>query len=263
MNPFEKVLSSLSPTSRTIRKRQVFLARNNVRNEARNLLETDYRALRGICTELPQRGKVSRHEIIRAILKKVKQLESEARERGRDRTHCHPQHARPPETVRVVRSSSCTLTGRCKTHPNLRVEQPAQARGGGFAPLEVQVLWDSEQSGTNQRMPGSPFYHIFYGHKWPGLQTTLTTQPSFAYEVCGGRWPGLQPEPGLQPQYGGPFKMSLPNQYNPCLDMESQRGEGWPKDELKVCHSPAQAEQNRPERVQQQQLSQWPQKLCH
>ena len=153
MNPFKKVLSSLSPTSRTT-KRQVFLARNNVRNQARNLLETDYRALHGICTELPQRGKVSRSEIIRAILTKVKQLESEVvRERAKDRAHCHPQHARPPENVRVVRSSACTLTGRCKTHPNLRVEQTAQARGGGFAPSEVQVLWDSEQSGTCQRMP--------------------------------------------------------------------------------------------------------------
>ena len=153
-NPFEKI-TSLNPTSRVI-QRPVFLTRNNGKERARNVLETDYKALRGICTDLPQRGRVSRSEIIKAVLTKVQLLESEVdRERAKDRASCHLQHARPPETARVVRSKACTLTGRCKTHPDMRMEQTVQTWGGGFTAPEVQVLWDSEQPGVSQhRMPG-------------------------------------------------------------------------------------------------------------
>ena len=153
-NPFNKI-TGINSASRAIH-RPVFLTRNNQRNQARTVLETDYKALREICTDLPQRGRVSRSQIIKAALSKVQLLEKEVgRGRAKHRADWHPQHARPPDAVRLVHSQACTLTGKCNIHPDKRIGQPTQFWGGSFP--EVQVLWDSDQPGQSQhRMFG---YH--------------------------------------------------------------------------------------------------------
>ena len=243
------------------------------------MLETDYRALRGICTELPQRGKVSRSEIIKAVLTKVKQLESEVvRERAKDRARCHLQHARPPENARVVRSTACTLTGRCKTHPDLRVEQTVQTWGGGFASPEVQVLWDSEQSGASQRMPvhhpptSGPRPYLPPSPPLPRrLWRPMVRSPARIRSPAPLWRPfhdstrpvqavperrGLTPEftQGMTPEFTqGTTQGTTPERErdHPRVDKCGLKTQGTTQG--MTCHPPAQTEQDRPERCQQPQ----------